>query len=116
MLLRGECWGEEEHDIRRRALPLHRPRCTRRHVARIASLRCRAWRADRQDGQPGALNERVARLWRTNANLLAKYGVADPDFLAPPAMNPRIGVDRDADGNIIGQWTHKAKDYSSLFS
>lgn len=64
------------------------------------------------------VNEGVAWLWRTklNAKLLAKYGVADPDFLVPPAINPRIGVDRDANGNIIGQWAHKPKDYSALFS
>lgn len=65
-----------------------------------------------------AVNAGVKWLWRTklNAEFLAKYGVKNPDYLVPPDPNPRIGVDRDADGNVIGPGAHKQKDFSSLFS
>jgi len=65
-----------------------------------------------------AVNAGVAWLWKTktNAQLLAKYGVANPDYLVPPTPNPRIGVDRDASGDIIGAGGHKPKDYSALFA
>jgi len=64
-----------------------------------------------------AVNAGVKWLWQTklNAKLLAKYGVGNPDYLVPPDPNPRIGVDRDADGNPIGPGAHSPKDYSSLF-
>ena len=65
-----------------------------------------------------AVNAGVAWLWKTktNARLLAKYGVGNPDYLVPPPANPRIGVDRDANGNIIGPGGHTPKDYSALFA
>ena len=65
-----------------------------------------------------AVNDGVKWLWKSkkNAELLAKYGVKNPDYLVPPEKNPRIGVDRTADGEIIGPGKHKPKDYSSLFS
>jgi polar amino acid transport system substrate-binding protein len=65
-----------------------------------------------------AVNAGVAWLWKTNTNaqLMAKYGVKNPDYLVPPAVNPRIGVDRDDKGNIIGAGGHTPKDYSALFS
>jgi polar amino acid transport system substrate-binding protein len=65
-----------------------------------------------------AVNEGVAWLWKTkmNATLLAKYGVANPDYLVSPESNPRIGVDRDAKGDIIGPGGHTPKDYSALFA
>ena len=53
---------------------------------------------------------------KTNAQLLAKYGVDNPDYLVPPAVNPRFGVDRDDKGNIIGAGGHTPKDYSALFA
>jgi polar amino acid transport system substrate-binding protein len=34
----------------------------------------------------------------------------------PPGKNPRIGVDRDADDNVIGPGAHPTKDFSSLFA
>jgi len=65
-----------------------------------------------------AVNEGVKWLWKTkkNAELLAKYGVKNTDYLAPPEKNPRLGVDRTADGEIVGPGKHKPKDYSSLFA
>jgi ABC-type amino acid transport substrate-binding protein len=65
-----------------------------------------------------AVNAGVAWLWRTktNAQLLAKYGVANPDYLVPPESNPRIGVDRDAKGNLTGPGAHAPKDFSALFA
>jgi len=64
-----------------------------------------------------AVNRGVKWLWDTkkNAELLAKYGVKNPDYLVPPSKNPRIGVDRDGKGNVIGPGAHAPKDYSSLF-
>jgi ABC-type amino acid transport substrate-binding protein len=64
-----------------------------------------------------AVNAGVKWLWRTklNAKYLAKYGVSNPDYLVPPSKNPRIGVDRDAEGNIIGPCAHVPKDFSYLF-
>jgi ABC-type amino acid transport substrate-binding protein len=65
-----------------------------------------------------AVNAGVAWLWKskTNAQLLAKYGVANPDYLVPPTPNPRVGVDRDDKGNIIGAGGHTPKDYAALFA
>jgi polar amino acid transport system substrate-binding protein len=66
-----------------------------------------------------AVNAGVAWLWKTNTNgqLLAKYGVKNPDYLVPPTVNPRIGVDRDDKSkNIIGAGGHTPKDYSALFT
>jgi ABC-type amino acid transport substrate-binding protein len=65
-----------------------------------------------------AVNAGVAWLWKskTNAALLAKYGVSNPDYLVPPESNPRIGVDRDAKGGVIGPGGHTPKDYSALFA
>jgi ABC-type amino acid transport substrate-binding protein len=64
-----------------------------------------------------AVNAGVKWLWRTktNAALLRKYGVGNPDYLVPPEPNPRIGVDRDANDDPIGPAAHKVKDFSSLF-
>jgi polar amino acid transport system substrate-binding protein len=47
---------------------------------------------------------------------MQKYGIGNPDYLVPPDKNPRIGVDRAADGNVIGPGAHPTKDFSSLFS
>jgi ABC-type amino acid transport substrate-binding protein len=65
-----------------------------------------------------AVNTGVRWLWSTkqNAALLSKYGMSDPDYMVPPDPNPRLGVDRDAQGNVIGPNAHTTKDYSSLFS
>lgn len=65
-----------------------------------------------------AVNAGVKWLWRTktNAELLKKYGVGNPDYLVPPEPNPRIGVDRDANDNPIGPAAHNVKAFSSLFA
>jgi polar amino acid transport system substrate-binding protein len=65
-----------------------------------------------------AVNAGVKWMWQTkqNAALMQKYGIANPDYLVPPEKNPRIGVDRDAAGNVIGPGAHTTKDYSSLFA
>lgn len=65
-----------------------------------------------------AVNAGVAWLWRTkkNAELLARNGMKSPDYLVPIENNPRIGVDRDAQGNCIGPAAHKAKDFSAYFA
>jgi ABC-type amino acid transport substrate-binding protein len=65
-----------------------------------------------------AVNAGVKWMWRTkqNAALMQKYGISNPDYLVPPEKNPRIGVDRDAAGNVIGPGAHPTKDFSSLFA
>ena len=65
-----------------------------------------------------AVNDGIHWLWKTklNAQIMAKYGVGNPDYLVPPSPNPRIGVDRDAQGNLIGPGAHTMKDFSSLFA
>jgi polar amino acid transport system substrate-binding protein len=57
-------------------------------------------------------------MWATkqNAALMQKYGIGNPDYLVAPEKNPRIGVDRDAAGNVIGPGAHTPKDFSSLFA
>jgi polar amino acid transport system substrate-binding protein len=64
-----------------------------------------------------AVNAGVKWLWATkqNSEILAKYGIKDPDYLVPPDKNPRIGVDRDQADNVIGKAAHTAKDFSSAF-
>jgi polar amino acid transport system substrate-binding protein len=66
-----------------------------------------------------AVNAGVKWLWasKKNGELLAKNGMANPDYLvAPSSKDPRIGVDRDEKGNILGPAAHTPKDFSSLFS
>jgi ABC-type amino acid transport substrate-binding protein len=65
-----------------------------------------------------AVNAGVKWMWRTkkNAELMQKYGISNPDYLVPPEKNPRIGVDRDESGNVIGPGAHTPKDFSSLFT
>jgi len=65
-----------------------------------------------------AVNAGVKWMWRTkqNAELMRKYGISNPDYLVPPEKNPRIGVDRDPQGNVIGPGAHTPKDFSSLFA
>ena len=65
-----------------------------------------------------AVNAGVKWLWKTkqNAVLMQKYGIGNPDYLVSPEKNPRIGVDRDADDNVIGPGAHPTKDFSSLFA
>lgn len=65
-----------------------------------------------------AVNAGVKWLWasKTNARLLAKNGMTNPDYLVAPGRDPRIGVDRDAQGNVLGPAAHTPKDYASLFA
>ena len=65
-----------------------------------------------------AVNAGVKWMWKTGQNgaLMKKYGLANPDYLVAPAKNLRIGVDRDADGAVIGPGAHPTKDFSSLFA
>jgi ABC-type amino acid transport substrate-binding protein len=65
-----------------------------------------------------AVNAGVAWLWKskTNVEMLKKYGVSNADYLVPPPVNPRIGVDRDDKGGLVGAGAHAVKDYSSLFA
>ncbi len=65
-----------------------------------------------------AVNAGVKWMWRTkqNAALMKKYGLGNPDYLVPPAKNPRIGVDRDADGQCHRTRRAPTKDFSSLFA
>jgi ABC-type amino acid transport substrate-binding protein len=65
-----------------------------------------------------AVNAGVKWMWQTkqNAELMRKYGIGNPDYLVAPEKSPRIGVDRDAAGNVIGPGAHKTKDFSSLFA
>ena len=64
-----------------------------------------------------AVNAGVKWMWKTkkNAELMQKYGISNPDYLVSPEKDPRIGVDRDAAGNVIGPGGHTVKDFSSLF-
>jgi polar amino acid transport system substrate-binding protein len=65
-----------------------------------------------------AINAGVRWLWATkrNAAILQGYGMSDPDYLAPEQPDPRLGVDRDAKGDVIGPNAHTAKDFSALFT
>ena len=65
-----------------------------------------------------AVNAGVKWMWATkqNAALMQKYGIGNPDYLVAPEPNPRIGVDRDAAGNVIGPGAHTPKEFSSLFA
>ena len=65
-----------------------------------------------------AVNAGVKWLWDTkkNAELLALNGMTSSDYLNIPATNPRIGIDRDAAGAILGPAAHTPKDFSALFA
>ena len=65
-----------------------------------------------------AVNAGVKWLWssKTNAECLARNGLTHADYMVVPAVDPRIGVDRGADGAILGPGAHAPKDYSALFA
>ncbi len=50
-----------------------------------------------------------------SAEIMAKYGLTNPDYLVPMASNPRLGVDRDEAGNPIGTYGHTSRDFSEFF-
>lgn len=72
---------------------------------------------DKQDLFDG-INEGVRWLWRTNQikPILAKYGINNPDYLQPMTTDPRIGVDRDSKGALIGPFAHDPRDFSHAFA
>jgi polar amino acid transport system substrate-binding protein len=65
-----------------------------------------------------AVNAGVKWMWATKQNgvLMSKYGISNPDYLVPPSKNPRIGVDRDEAGNVVGPGAHTPKDFAALFT
>jgi polar amino acid transport system substrate-binding protein len=67
-----------------------------------------------------AVNAGVAWLWKTglNGKYLKANAMESDDYLIPvPAENnPRIGVDRDEKGGLLGAWAHTPKDFSSAFA
>jgi ABC-type amino acid transport substrate-binding protein len=64
-----------------------------------------------------AVNAGVKWLWRSgkNAEVLANYGFTDRDYLTALTPDPRVGIDRDADGHVTGKFAHFEKDFSTLF-
>lgn len=64
------------------------------------------------------VNEGVKWLWRTKENIkiLDRNGMTSPSYLVKPETNPRIGIDRDEKGNILGPAAHTPKDFSSYFA
>ena len=64
------------------------------------------------------LNQGIHWLWKTGQikGILAKYGITNPDYLEPIAINPRIGVDRNASGMVIGTFKHDPRDFSHAFA
>jgi polar amino acid transport system substrate-binding protein len=48
--------------------------------------------------------------------ILSEYGIKNPDYLVPMDPNPRLGVDRDEAGNIIGTFGHEQRDFSQYFA
>lgn len=46
-----------------------------------------------------AINGEIAKFWATceNQQIMASYGVTNPGLFVPPAVNPRVGIDRSAD-------------------
>ena len=65
-----------------------------------------------------AVNAGVKWLWssKTNAACLARYGLTNTDYTVPAPTDPRIGVDRSAEGAILGPGAHQPKDFSSYFA
>jgi polar amino acid transport system substrate-binding protein len=65
-----------------------------------------------------AVNAGVKWMWQTKQTqkIFAKYGLTEPTYFEPLATDPRIGVDRDASGRVLGPAAHQPKDYSGLFA
>lgn len=64
------------------------------------------------------LNQGIRWLWKTGQikDILTKYGITNPDYLEALPTNPRIGVDRDASGAVIGTFKHDPRDFSHAFA
>ena len=56
-------------------------------------------------------------IWRAAAKywVLARYGIKNPDYLVPMPVDPRLGVDRDDSGNVLGPFKHALRDFSQAF-
>lgn len=65
-----------------------------------------------------AINQGVRWLKSTGqvATILARYGIKNPDYLVPMDVDPRLGVDRDAQGNVLGPFKHAPRDFGQAFS
>lgn len=65
-----------------------------------------------------AINQGVAWLWRSGetAKILPRYGLLRKSYLTPPAVDERIGVDRNQAGLPIGIYGHKPVDFSSVYA
>jgi polar amino acid transport system substrate-binding protein len=65
-----------------------------------------------------AMDAGLTWIWKTKQNqkIFAQYGLTEAAYFEPLAVDPRIGVDRDKDGNVLGPSAHKRKDYSGLFA
>ena len=67
-----------------------------------------------------AVNAGVAWLWKTglNGKCLKANAMESDDYLVPIPVenNPRIGVDRDENGGLLGKWAHAPKDFSGAFA
>jgi polar amino acid transport system substrate-binding protein len=65
-----------------------------------------------------AINQGVRWLKSTGqiAPILAKYGIKNPDYLVPMPVDPRLGVDRDEQGDVLGPFKHQARDFSQSFA
>ena len=48
--------------------------------------------------------------------IFAKYGLDDPAYFQPLSTDPRIGVDRDGSGKVLGPTAHVPKDFSQFFA
>lgn len=57
-----------------------------------------------------AFNAGVRWAWKTGLTkqLLLKNDLTQPSYLMPPQVSPRIGVDRDKSGAVIGQFANKS--------
>lgn len=64
-----------------------------------------------------AVNAGVQWFWHAHAagKVLSKYGMSSPAYLVPPSINPRLNIDRDAAGQVIGKWAHATKDFAPAF-
>ncbi|MFF7709497.1 transporter substrate-binding domain-containing protein [Pseudomonas sp. NPDC007930] len=65
-----------------------------------------------------AINQGVRWLKATGqvAPILTRYGIANPDYLQPMPSDPRLGVDRDGNGALLGPFAHPPRDFSTAFS
>lgn len=65
-----------------------------------------------------AVNQGIAWLWRTGqiAEILKSYGLTGQGYVTKTATSPRIGVDRDDVGKVIGPFAHQTKDFSKFFA